>query len=163
MATSFQFYRILCTTPPDLEEERLAFESAVAQFVEQVSMPDRVLFAPASLRPPIVAAVQKSAIERNIRECEFFLQIFGEERPDPVFPGFVEYALACAADAAMVTRAAAVLFRNHARASEEVRAFRESLASRGGCELRDFRNTEELGGVVRELLREWYAALGTAR
>ena len=112
MPIDFKFYGILCCTPPDLEAERLVFESAVAQFVEQVSMPDGVLFAPASLRPPINAAVQKAAIDSNIRTCEFFIQIFGEQWPDPVFEGFVDYALECAADPTMATRQVAVLFRS---------------------------------------------------
>jgi len=160
MAANFRFYRILCTSPPELDAERLAFEESVARFVGEVSMADGVLFAPASLRPPIVAAAQKRVIETNIRECEFFLQVYGEEWPDSVFQGFVEYALECVQDAAMLTRQAAVLFRNYRHADEQVRAFRESLAARGGCELRDFGDAAELGAQIRELLREWYARLG---
>lgn len=159
MAVNFKFYRIFCSTPRELEAERLAFESAVAQFVEQVSMPDAVLFASASLRPPIIAANQKLTIESNIRMCEFFVQIFGEQWPEPVFPGFVEYALDCAADPSMVTRNACVFFRNHHAAAPELRQFREALAGGGRCELRDFSGAEELSGQFRELLSAWYAPL----
>lgn len=159
MPPNFTFYRILCCNPPDLDPEREAFESAVTQFVEQVTMPDRVLFAPASLRPPIHATVQKSAIEANIRMCEFFVQIFGEQWPDPVFAGFVEYAQQCAADPSMATRSLAVLFRSYASAAPELRRFRERLEAGGQCEIRDFSGTEELARLIRELLSAWYAPL----
>lgn len=162
MAADFKFYRIFCSTPRELEDERLVFESAVAQFVEKVSMPDAVLFAPASLRPPIIAANQKPVIESNIRTCEFFIQIFGEQWPDPVFQGFVEYALDCVADPSMVTRNVCVLFRNYRTAARELRQFREALAAEGRCELRDFGGAEELAGHLPELLAAWYAPLKPA-
>jgi hypothetical protein len=158
-AVNFKFYRIFCSTPRELEAERLAFESAVAQFVEQVSMPDAVLFAPASLRPPIIAANQKLTIESNIRMCEFFIQILGEQWPDPVFRGFVEYALDCVADPSLVTRNVCVFFRNYPAAAPELRQLREALAAAGRCELRDFSGVEELSGQFRELLSAWYAPL----
>lgn len=161
-AVDFKFYRIFCSTPRELENERLAFESAVAQFVEETSMPDAVLFAPASLRPPIVAANQKPVIESNIRMCEFFVQIFGEQWPDPVFQGFVEYALQCVADPSLVTRAVCVFFRNYQTAAPELRQLRETLAADGRCELRDFGDVEELAGQFRELFAAWYAPLKPA-
>jgi hypothetical protein len=163
MGTNFTFYRILCTTPPDLEPERLIFESAVAEFVERVTMPDAVLFAPASLRPPIRAERQKPVIESNIRMCEFFLQIVGEIWPDPAFAGFVEFALASVADTSTATRKACVLFRNYASASDEVRRFRESLASGGMCELGDFGSADELPERLAAIFSGWYASLKPAR
>ncbi len=159
MPSDFKFYGILCCTPPDMDSERLVFESAVTQFVDQVSMPDGVLFAPASLRPPINATVQKAAIDSNIRACEFFVQIFGEKWPDPVFAGFVEYAVECVADPSMATRNVGVLFRNSNAAAPEISQFRERLAAAGRCELRDFSDLGDLSHQLRELLAAWYANL----
>ena len=159
MPVNFKIYRIFCATPPDLDAERLEYESVIAQFVEQVSMRDAVLFAPASLRPPIVAANHRTALESNIRMCEFFIQIFGEQCPDPVFQALAEYALDCVDDPSMCTRGVCVFFRNHHAAAPELRTFRESLAARGRCELRDFSGVEDLFGQLRELLSAWYAPL----
>jgi hypothetical protein len=167
MGIDFTFYRVLCTTPPDLESERLAFESAVAQFVEEVSMPDGVLFAAASLRPPIQAAVQKAAIEDNIRNCEFFIQVFGERWPDPVFADFVRYSLECAADSALgtrkatqpVTRQVCVFFRNPEAADAPVRQFRETLAATGQCDLREFSSAQEFAEQLHQVFCAWYAPL----
>jgi len=155
----FKFDRILCCNPPDLDVERQTFESVVAQFVERVTMADRVLFAAASLRPPVDAAVQKATIDANVRTCEFFIQIFGERWPDPVFAGFVEYAQQCAADPSMATRNLAVLFRNYDSAAPELRQFRQRLEAGGQCELRDFGSLDELSKHLGELLATWYAAL----
>jgi hypothetical protein len=159
MPTDFKFYGILCCTPPDLDSERLVFESSVTQFVEQVSMPDGVLLAAASLRPPINAAVQKAAIDSNIRTCEFFVQIFGEQWPDPVFAGFVEYAVQCAADPAMPTRQVGVLFRNFQAAVPELHHFRQRLAASSQCELRDFKGPDDLSRQLNDLLADWYLPL----
>jgi hypothetical protein len=148
MASNFQFYRILCITPPDLEAERLAVQDAVAEFNERVAMPDRVLFALASLRPPFRAAAQKHAIENNIEACEFVVQIYGEQLPEPVFQEFAVYAFQCVADPSKATRDVAVLFRNYETAAPELRQFRETLPAGAAGELR-----EELS----ELLTRWYA------
>lgn len=158
MTPGFTFYRVLCTTPSELEEERDAFESAVARFVEEVTMPRGVLFAPASLRPPIVASRQVPVIEANIRMCEFVIAVFGEAWPDAVFGGFVDYALECAADQGIATRNVAVFFRNYAEAAPEIRALRERLAGRAACEQYDFQNAGEFGGCVREVLSRWFTA-----
>ena len=163
MQVNFKIYRIFCATPPSLDAERIAYETAVARFVEQVSMPDAVLFAPASIRPPIVAANHRATLESNIRMCEFFIQIFGEQCPDPVFLGFVEYALDCAEDPSMDTQAVCVFFRNHHAAAPELRQLRESLAARGRCEVRDFSGVEELSCQLSELLSAWYAPLKPER
>jgi hypothetical protein len=163
MGINFKFYRILCCTPPELEPERLVFEAEVARLVEQVTMPDEVLFAAASLRPPIIAANQKLAIESNIRTCEFFIQIFGEQWPEPVFRDFVEYSIESLADPSRVTRAACVFFRNFDAAAPELRQLRFRLASGGECELRDFANAEDLSRQLSEVLAAWYAPLKPER
>jgi hypothetical protein len=158
----FRFYRILCTTPPELEDERLAFESAVSAFVGRVTMPDKILFAAASLRPPILAANQMPLIEANIRMCEFIVAVFGEAWPDPVFGSFIHYSLTSIADPDRATRAACAFFRNYASAAPEVRQLRESLEKDGQCAVRDFTNTTDFPAQVEELLSHWYAPLRPA-
>ena len=158
MATDFQFHYILCSTPPELEAEREEFEAAVARFVADVTIADGVLFAPASFRPPIVAANQKPLIESNIRMCEFIVPVFGEARPDPVFAGFAEYALGCCAEPGAKKRVC-VFFRNFAAAAREARQFRERLAAGGACELRDYSGPADFAAQLDDLLRAWYAPL----
>ncbi len=156
MTPDFTFYRVLCITPPELESERQAFETAVASFVEDVGMKDRVLFAPASLRPPAVASRQQEVIGANVRLCEFVIAVFGERPADPVFGEFAAYALDCVRDPGIATRAVALCFRNFAQAAPEVRALRAGLNERGPCGQRDFRDAADFTAVVRDLLAGWY-------
>jgi hypothetical protein len=162
MATNFTFYRIFCATPPELEDERRTFEAAVARFVEAVSMPDAVLFAPASLPPPMHVALSKPLIESNIQMCDFIVHVFGERWPDPLFAGWIDYALASVEDPSTATRSVTVLFRNYKDAAPELRRLREALASEGKCRLEDFNTTDDLSMTVRSLLTAWYAPLRPA-
>jgi hypothetical protein len=91
--------------------------------------------------------------------CEFFIQIFSEQWPDPVFARFVEYAVECAADPTMATRQAGVLFRNFDAAAPDLRHFRERLAAGGRCELRDFSGPDDLSHQLSNVLFAWYAPL----
>ncbi len=126
-------------------------------------MADQILFAPASLRPPSDAVRNREAIAANVAMCEFFVQIFGEAAPEPVFQGFIEYARECVRDPGLPTRKIAVFFRNYASAPAELRRLRESLAADGLSELRDFHEAEELASQLRALLEAWYAPLRPPR
>jgi hypothetical protein len=144
----FTFYRILCCTPPDLEPERLVFEAAVGQFNEDVGMSDGCLFAAASLRPPADAVRQQRNIEANIRMCEFYVGIFGDVRPDPVFEGFLDYALSPAAE----MKGVALLFRE----------WRPQITD-DRCEIKQFSDAADLARQLREILAAWYAAQASVR
>src|SRR5262245_14279541 len=108
MPAPLDIYRIICCTPPDAEAARVLFENVNAQFLEEVGIPNGVLFAAASLCPPMDVTRAKPEIERNIRECDFCLHIFGESEPAPVFRGFADLSAQCQAP----LRATAFVFRN---------------------------------------------------
>ena len=159
MSPTFAIYRILCSTPPDLEPERLAFEACNAQFAEKVSMPDGVLFAAASFRPPFLSDRHAAAVESNIRMCDFFLQIFGEWQPRPDYAGFVDLALECLADPAMPMRQVAVLFRNPSKADPQMRQLQETLSAAGQCEVGEFCDQPDLEARVQGILAGWYSGV----
>jgi len=117
------------------------------------------LLAAASLRPEVYAERQQGPIESNIRMCELFVQIFDEQPPPSVFQGFVDYALKQLSDPAATMKRVAVLFRQAAPATPEAQACRELLAARHECEVRDFRDENELAATLREFLDAWYAPL----
>jgi hypothetical protein len=156
MPPAFTIYRILCSTPPDLEPERLAFEACNAQFAEKVAMPRGVLFAAASLQPQFLPDRQAAAVADNIRMCEFFLQIFGEREPHPAYLSFVDLALACLANRAMPLRRAAVLFRNPPGADPKMTELREKLSAASRCDIGAFRNSQEFEERVQGILACWY-------
>jgi hypothetical protein len=159
MAPSFRIYRVLCSTPPDLEAEREIFESTLTSFGEAVAFPQKVLFAPASFLPPFDAGIHRTAVEANVRECDFFLHVFGESWPGPPFPAFIDLAQDSMAAPARPLRRSAILFKNFARADEKVREFRDKLGATGKFDLRDFQETAELDGMLREIFSSWWESL----
>jgi hypothetical protein len=156
MSINFKMHRLLCSTPPDLESERLVFEERLAKFSEHVTMPAGVLFPAAMFRPDFDLNRQRYAIESNIRMVEFFVQILGESMPDPVFEGFVNLALKCVADAAFPLRQATILFKRSSAAPPALERLRKTLAADPRCELREYGDEQELADQIRATLEGWY-------
>ena len=159
MAAPFRIYRILCSTPPDLEPEREIFESALAAFGEAVTFPQQVLFAGASFTPLFDAQRHRAAAEANVRECDFFLHIFSETWPGAVFQAFVDLAVASMIDPSRPLRHVVVLFKNYAQGDQKVREFRDTLAAGGNCELREFQDPGELERLLGEIFASWWEAV----
>jgi hypothetical protein len=155
MANDWTTYRVLCTAPPDLEPERIAFYEENAKFAERITMPRRILFALASPRSDFNPQIHARPVESNIQFCDFFVQICGEDVLDPAYRRFVELAVECTGDQKFPMRAAAVLFRNPGEASEETQRFRERLLNHPDCTVHDFRGPEELGRASEAILASW--------
>ena len=159
MASPFKIYRLLCSTSPELEPEREVFESSLASFGERVTFPEQILFAGASFRESFDAVRHRRAAESNVRMCDFFVHIFGEEWPGPVFKNFITLALESIADPSRPMRQATVIFRNFAEADEQVRQFRDKLGEGGNCDLRDFQDLTELEGQLKQVFAGWYESI----
>lgn len=157
MAITWTTYRLLCCITPELEPERCVFDAANARFAEQVTMPDRVLFALASPRPDFNPQLNRSGVEANIRFCDFFLQMFGELAADPAFREFVDLAVTCTANPAIPLCSTVVLFRNPENAAEETALFREKLRGNPHCAVYDFHDSAELDALASVILADWYA------
>jgi hypothetical protein len=167
MPHNFTIYRVLCVTTPELAAEQGVFLSTLAQFAEQVSMPEWILFAPGTFRPPFDANASKSAVESNIGMCDFFLQIFGDKVPEPVYRGFLDYALECTADASKPMRQATALVREFESVSEEMQALRKSLESDARCDVRAYGGANDGAGnnleaQLRGIFQDWYAQVRSA-
>jgi hypothetical protein len=152
----FRVYRILCSTSPDLDPERQTFETTLAEFAENVTFPEQVLFAGASFRESFDTERHRASAEANVRMCDFFLHIFSETWPGSDFQAYVELARECLSEPSQPMRQVAVLYKNFGEADDEVRRFRAVLAEAGNCELRDFQNPLELEGILQELYASWW-------
>src|SRR5438270_1629138 len=115
-------------------------------------MADGLLFALASIRLPPDAQHKRRLVESNVETCDFFIQMFGGETPEPLYQGFVEYAIKHALDPAASMTKVAVCFLDHASACDEMRAYRDALAARAQCELHDFVDESDLAGMLRPIL-----------
>lgn len=159
MNPRFRIYRVLCSTPPDLETERLVFESTLAAFGEQVTFPRQVLLAGASFRPPFDACRNRALGEANVRLCDFFLHIFSTTWPGADFQAFIDLAQVCSADPAQPMRQIAVLFKNYPDAAEEVRQYRDTLSPAGTCAIREFEDPAQLDRILREIFSSWWESV----
>ena len=159
MPAPFRIYRILCSTPPDLETERLIFESTLASFAEHTTFPQQVLFAGASFRPKFDADRHRAVGEANVRQCDFFLHIFSDTWPGTAFQAFIDLAQACTDDPSMPMRQIAVLFKNFGRADENVRKFRDSLTGAGKCDVREFQDAGGTRSPAREIFASWWESV----
>jgi hypothetical protein len=159
MLIDWTTYRLLCCTAGDLEAERTAFDAVNAKFAECVTMPERILFALASLRSDFNPHGHRHALESNIRFCDFFLQIFSETAPREPFHEFVELAVACTHDPAFPMRSTAVVFRNPESASQETAELRRQLLDGGQCQVHDFHSPEEFEALSGEILATWHTLI----
>jgi hypothetical protein len=157
MPNQYSIYRVICSTPPGLEEERDLFMADLSAFSEQVSMPQWVLFGPASFPNGFNATLMQGAVKENIAGAVFFLGFFGEDPTEPVFKRFVQYAMECAADPALPLKKATVFFKESEDVAEGVRALRDRFA--GQCEVRTYRNLKDLRPQLQETLTAWLAAV----
>jgi hypothetical protein len=165
MSSQFTIHRLVCSTPPGLEEERDLFLAAIATFAERVTMPEWVLLAPASFRDGFNADLLQAAIKDNIKYSTFFLGIFGQDPVDPVFKRLVEYAVECAENPERPMRRVTVLFKDAGDVSPQVNREMQTLRARLTpiCEVRVFSGPGALPAIFEEVLTEWYALVRPAK
>ena len=142
-----------------LESARLLFETTLSSFGERVTFPQQILFAGASFRSGFDANQHYAAGESNVRMCDFFLHIFGEEWPGAAFKGFIELAQSCLADPSLPMRQVTVLFQDFGEADERLRKYRETLEAKGNCALRDFHDANDLNACLQEIYTAWWESV----
>lgn len=158
MPIAYTTRRILCSTPADLDEERQLFLAANADFSEQVALPNRVLFAVATFREPFDPHAHRHAVQGNLRMVDFFVHIYGERAPEPIYQDFVCEALKCLADPARPLRKAVVFFKSPGN-DETLRGYHETLAMDERCQVRVYTDAKDLAEQFREALVDWYATV----
>jgi len=157
MSNEFVIHRVVCATPPGQEEERDLVLADLAAFSERVSMPEGILFAPASFPTGFNATMLQAAVKNNIRNAVFFLGFFGEDPTEPVFKRFVEYALECADDPALPLRRVTLFFKDSEDVDPEMIALRQRWV--GQCDVLLYRRLANLAPQIEDLLAGWFAAV----
>ena len=164
MANQFSIHRVVCATPPGMEEERDLFLADLSAFSERVTMPEWVLIAPASFPTPFHATIFQAAVKENIKSAYFFLGFFsenpGDDPTEPVYKRFVQWAIECGADPALPMKWVTVFFKESDDVAEEIRALRGKFADQ--CDVRTYRNLKELEPQLQDVLAGWFAAVKPA-
>jgi hypothetical protein len=151
----YRIYRLLCTSPPELDPEREVFDLCVARFNEEVLMPQRILFALGSLRSSFSPEAHTGPIEDNIRSVDFFLHICGEQPAHPAFEEFVGLGLRCVGDPGFPLRGTTVLHRTDSDLHPEVVTLLKVWASEPRCHILEFRK-DRVEKAMREILAAWF-------
>lgn len=158
MSISYTTCRILCSTPPDLDEEQKLFLATTAEFSEQYTIPNQVLFAVASFREPFEPHAHRYGVQGNLRMVDFFVHIYGDRAAEPIYQDFVYYALKCLADPEKPLRKAVVFFKSSST-DETLRGYQESLAADERCQVRVYGDAKDLAAQFCEMLADWYATV----
>jgi len=73
---TYRLLQIFCSTPGELEEERLAFHEVVGQVNQGEGIAKGVLFAPVSILPHMAnKTFFQPSVDDNVRDSKFFVQI----------------------------------------------------------------------------------------
>jgi hypothetical protein len=165
MPEGFSMYRVFYSTPGNLEFERRACHDTTGAVNENGGMDAGVLFIPVTLRGAAAAGGVNAAVIENIRDADFFVQVFGRNWGPAAANAseLFEYALECRADGALPMREVAVLLKAGAP-SPEAAEFRAGIEARGYPEVLAFDSLPALQRTLTELLTAWRAGFtGQAR
>jgi len=157
MKHGFDMHRIFIAGPGDLERERDAVRGAISQANEEEAMPHKILLVSAGLREDAQIVNFRAAVSENVRDSEYFIQIFEDEwGPKNLFRKTFYVALECRDDAAMPMREVVVFLKNaRTETDPEIVAFREELEQTPGIRLYRFKTPAELTAQVREVCSQW--------
>jgi Domain of unknown function (DUF4062) len=155
-------HRIFCATPGDLEEEREAFYSVVAEFNEKAAMPRGILFVSLSIVPNVGdKRAFQSAVSDNIRTCRYYIQVLEDTwgSPEKNFERDHALAVRCAADLDKPMQEVAVLFKKPLLPQQVEPSVNELKSSMSAVE---FETTEQYRRHLFDLLAKWLETVPVA-
>jgi hypothetical protein len=157
---SYSMHRIYCASPGGLAVERRSFYDLIGEFNEAAAMQRGLLFVPVSLPDNTIdKRPAQREIDRNIRDCRYYVQLLDDTWGSPAMNFEHEYRLAveCAADEALPLQEVAVLCRKPATPAAE--EFQRSL---GNVEYSVFSSLPEYEQQLKDLLSRWLESFGEA-
>jgi hypothetical protein len=161
MPHGFDAYRIFISAPGDLEPDREACYSAVAQANEATAMPSKLLLVSIGLRENDQILTCRSIASDNVRWSSYFIQVFQDDwGPRDLFRKLFLLAVECRDDASMPMRDLVVGIKDAPNeTSGEILAFRKELEERTDLRIIRYRAVEELRDQVTEVCNGWARAL----
>ena len=160
MTMTYALHRIFCSTPGDLESERQAFHDVIGEVNEAEGVRRNVLFAPVSIVPLMMNKLfYQPAVDANIRECKFFVQVLQHTWGPPEKNCESDYHLACRLqdDPGSPVEQIALFFRTADGLEVEpgILQLKSSLQSQPGRAAYEFASLEDYKRQLRNQLSEW--------
>jgi hypothetical protein len=157
---AYTFHRVFCATPGDLEGEREAFYTVMAEFNEAESMPHGLLLVAVSITPNMAQLPPYwKAIEENIQDSRYYIQVLGDTWGPPFrnFEPMYKTAGACLEKPELPMRVVAVLFKS-LPPDQPLEPAVEKLKSELSNPI-EFSDVESFRRAVRALLSNWLTSL----
>jgi len=160
-AMGYTFHRIFCATPGDLEAERDAFHTVLAEFDEAEAMPRDILLVPVTVTPNMYdLEYYRAAIDENVRAVRYYVQVLSDTwgRPPRSFEHAFGTATQALEDPRIPLKEIVVLFKAQPpeRAVDAgITWLKAELAAGAGPRSFEFGDLETYKQVLRGLLGEW--------
>jgi hypothetical protein len=149
----FEFHRVFCATPWEMEPERVRFCGLIGQFNERHAMSHGILYAPVSLTNFRDKRPVQYVVDENIRDARHYILLLQEDW-GPVernFENDYHLALQCADDPALPMREVAVV--------RKILPSRRPLAAGTPAPDASFSTAEEFDSAITNLLTAWLQPL----
>ena len=139
MPHGFDAYRVFISAPGDLERDREACQSAIAEVNEATAMPAKILLVSLGLRDNEQISGNRAIVSDNVRWSSYFIQIFQDDwGPRDLFRKLFLLAVECRDDATMPMRDVVLCLKDAPQETNaEILAFRRELEER--TDIRPFR------------------------
>jgi len=157
MPHGFDAYRVFISAPGDLERDREACHSAIAEVNEAMAMPAKILLVSVGLRENDQISGNRGIVSDNVRWSTYFIQIFQDDwGPRDLFRKLFLLAVECRDDAAMPMRDVVVCLKDAPHETNaEILAFRKELEERKDLRVFRYGNPDELKGQLTDVCTEW--------
>ena len=144
-------HRVFCSTPGDLESERLLFHNVVAEVTESEGMPRQTLLVPVTCLRNEHLLLFRKAVEENVRQCAYFVQVLNDSwGMGDSFKGLYPFAAACRDNPNEPMQEMAVFIKG----SGSGKSLLQSIDT-PGVPVFIFNSNEEFTAGLRTLLTQW--------
>jgi hypothetical protein len=157
----FDMHHVFLSAPGDLERERDTCRSTIGEINASDAMPSKILLVALGLTNDSHIIDFRSAVAENIRQCEYFVQLFEDDwGPKNLFRKMFYLAADCREDPAFPMQELVVFLKAAPRETDpEILAFRKELADRPDVRVFHFDKIENLNAQFAEVCRAWVRSI----
>jgi hypothetical protein len=160
----FDMYRVYLSTPGDLVREQDACRAAISQVNAAEAMPLKILLVSVGLRDDGQIAAFRSAVNENVRQCAYFIQVFEDDwGPNHLYRKLLYLAEDCKQDESLPMRDVIVCLKDAPRETDPaILSFRQELADLAGTRVLHFNTPESLQTQLLAVCADWVRAIEAA-
>ena len=163
MTVDFKMYRVFCSSPGGLDDERDVFVDTLGRVNENGGVDAEILLIPIVLRGLASAGGALGTVLQNVRDADFFVQLLDTSWGPPwaEFHRLFDMALSCRNDVNLPMKEIGVFLkqRDLPDYQSDVAEFRRRVMEIPGITVYPFRDSPELDRQLTSLLTAWRESL----